>query len=124
MLGVGAESKTLLPRSRSRHRQTGKRGSLRHGRNESRPERLGGRLQARRDVNTALGAFSDGVNRQAGSTKIAQLATQMAESMNAVSAKTEELAVSAEETMSLARSGSETVKENRDGDESHPATQL
>ena len=29
--------------------------------------------------------------------------------MNAVSAKTEELAVSAEETMSLARSGSETV---------------
>ncbi|MGI6662046.1 MAG: methyl-accepting chemotaxis protein [Bacillota bacterium] len=62
------------------------------------------------DVNTALAQVSDGVNRQAGSYKeIAQLATEMAESMNAVSAKTEELAVSAEETMSLARSGSETV---------------
>ncbi|HHY45255.1 MAG TPA: hypothetical protein GX512_06050 [Firmicutes bacterium] len=63
------------------------------------------------DVNSALAQVSDGVNRQSGSYKqIAQLATEMAESMNAVSQKTEELAVSAEETMSLARSGSETVQ--------------
>ena len=63
------------------------------------------------DVNTALSQVSDGVNRQAGSYKeIAELASQMAESMNAVSAKTEELAVSAEEMRSLARSGSDTVK--------------
>lgn len=63
------------------------------------------------DLNTALSQVSDGVNRQAGSyEEIGELATQMAESMNAVSAKAEELAVTAEETMSLARSGSDTVR--------------
>lgn len=63
------------------------------------------------DVNTALEQVSAGVNRQAGGYgEIGRLATQMAESMNAVSSKTEELAVSAEETITLARSGSEAFK--------------
>jgi methyl-accepting chemotaxis protein len=111
MLGVGAESKTLLPEVvQDIDRLESVAASVMDG-TKAVQNCLGDVYRLAGDVNTALEQLSDGVNRQAGSyEEIAQLATQMAESMNAVSAKTEELAVSAEETMSLARSGSETVK--------------
>jgi methyl-accepting chemotaxis protein len=69
------------------------------------------------DVMTVTGRLNDDLNKIAGGVRkqaqryqeIGDLASQMAESMNGVSAKTEDMAASAGQTLSSARSGAAAV---------------